>query len=172
MRKFFFSALFLSMLSSCGDGDLQIETIDFDSISVQYCDDPVAASSNILFKINEDEALILDLQSGALNNGIIGDTITTESLVSSQSTITYRIFSDDVSSDYFCDDIPVVTPTVIEEVEAEDGTVFIETMIDADTTNYVHTITLSGISFVNTAGDRITNLTIDEFGEVTTVISN
>ncbi|KQC28544.1 hypothetical protein [Flagellimonas eckloniae] len=172
MRKFFFSALVLVTFFSCGDGDLQIETIDFDSISIQYCDDPVASSNNILFKINGDEALILNLQSGALNNGVVGDTITTESAVSSQSTITYRIFSDDVSSDYFCDDIPLATPTVVDEIEAEDGSVFIETIIDADTTNYVHTITLSGISFVTTSGERITNLTIDEFGEVTTTIPN
>ncbi|MEP5913323.1 MAG: hypothetical protein ABJ277_07610, partial [Flavobacteriaceae bacterium] len=160
----------LFIVFSCGDGDLQIETIDFDDISIQYCDDPVADSNNILFKINESEALILNLQSGALNNGVVGETITTESAVSSESTITYRIFSDDVSSDYFCTDIPLASPTVVEEVEAEDGTVFIETISDTDATNYVHTITLSGISFVNTTGERITNLTIDDFGEVTTVI--
>ncbi|MDC6367497.1 MULTISPECIES: hypothetical protein [Flavobacteriaceae] len=172
MRKFFFPSLLALMLSSCSDGDLQIETIDFDSVSIEYCDDPVANSANILFKINEDEALIMNLQSGTLNKGTIGETVTTESTVPGQTQITYRIFSEDVSDNYFCDDIPPVTPTVVDEIEAEDGLVIIETTMDADTTNFVHTISLSGISFVTESGDRITNLTINEFGEVTTVISN
>ncbi len=172
MRKFFLPCLLLCALISCSDGDLQIESIDFDSVTAQFCTDPQADSDNILFKINDDEALILDLQSGVLNNGVLNETITTESTVPSQSKITYRIFSDNVSTAYFCDEIPPVTPTVIEEIEAEDGSVIIETVSEADGTNFVHTIRLSGVSFVNSAGERITNLTIDEFGEVTTVIAN
>lgn len=172
MRKLSLPILLMFILSSCSDGDLQIETIDFDSVSPESCDDLQAATSNLLFKINDDEALILDLQSGALNNGVVGETITTESTVPSQSSITYRIFSEDVSNNYFCDEIPPVTPTVVQEIEAEDGTVIIETTADADNTNFVHTISLSGISFVTTSGERITNLTINEFGEVTTVVSN
>lgn len=172
MGKYFFLIPLIGMLFSCGDGDLQIDTIDFDNVSVQFCTAPQVSAKNILFKINGDEALIMELQSGVLNNGVVGETVTTESAVPGQTQITYRIFSDDVSKNYFCDAIPPVTPTVIEEIEAEDGTVFIETMADADSTNFVHTISLSGISFVNSKGERITNLTINEFGEVTTVISN
>ena len=74
---------------------------------------------------------------------------------------------------YFCDDIPVVSPTVIDEVIAEDGLVIIETTVDPeDETVFVHTISLSGISFVTGNGERITNLAINEFGEVTTAIPN
>lgn len=160
------------MLFACSDGDLQIETIDFDSVSVQFCTAPQTTTKNILFKINEDEALIMELQSGVLNKGVVGQTVTTQSSVPSQTQITYRIFSDNVSKAYFCDDIPPVTPNVVEEIEAEDGTVIIETTADAENTNFVHTISLSGISFVNSKGERITNLTIDEFGEVTTAVPN
>ncbi|MDC6384526.1 hypothetical protein D2V93_06035 [Flagellimonas taeanensis] len=170
MRKLFLSMLCAGMFFSCSDGDLQIETIDFDSVSLQYCTAPSTTTKNILFKINENEALILELQSGVLNRGVIGDTIVTESTVPGQSQITYRIFSDDVSKNYFCDDIPAADPVVADEVEAEDGLVFIETIMDADSTNFVHTINLSGISFVTGNGERITNLNISEFGEVTTAI--
>ena len=122
-----------------------------------------------MFKINESEALILELQSGALNNGVIGDTIITESTVPNQSQITYRVFSDGVDNDYFCDDIPTVEPTVVQEVVAEDGLVIIETMLaENDSTLFAHNISLSGISFVTGNGERITNLAINEFGEVTT----
>ncbi|WP_318342675.1 hypothetical protein [Flagellimonas baculiformis] len=170
MRKLFLSMLCAGMIFSCSDGDLQIETIDFDSVSPQFCVAPQTTAKNILFKINENEALILELQSGVLNRGVVGDTIVTESTVPSQSQITYRIFSDDVDKNYFCDDIPTTDPVVIDEVEAEDGLVFIETIMDADSTNFVHTISLSGISFVTGNGERITNLSINEFGEVSTAI--
>ena len=172
MGKFFFLISCMGLLCSCSDGDLQIETIDFDSVSVQFCTTPQTTTKNILFKINEDEALIMELQSGVLNKGVVGETVVTESAVPSQTQITYRIFSDNVSKGYFCDDIPPVTPTVVEEIEAEDGTVIIETVANAENTDFVHTISLSGISFVNDIGQRITNLTINEFGEVTTAIPN
>lgn len=170
MRKTFFLILCAGMFFSCSDGDLQIETIDFDSAAIQYCTAPSTTSKNILFKINEGEALILELQSGVLNKGVVGDTIVTESTVPGQSQITYRVFSGDVDKDYFCEDIPTVDPVVVDEVEAEDGLVIIETFADEDGTNFVHNISLSGISFVTGNGERITNLSINEFGEVTTAI--
>lgn len=170
MKKILFF-LVLILFIACDDGDLQIETLDFDSVNLAFCDTPVASTSNILFKINGDEALILTLQSGVLNNGVIGnDTIVTESSVASQSQITYRIFSDNVSTAYFCNDIPPVTPTVVEEIEAEDGTVTIKSIMSADSTLFNHVIELSGISLVSGTGERITDLTISEFGEVTTAV--
>ncbi|RIV69830.1 hypothetical protein [Flagellimonas aequoris] len=170
MGKYFFLALCSLALFACSDGDLQIETIDFDSVSLQYCTAPATTSKNILFKINDNEALILELQSGVLNKGVVGDTIVTESTVPSQSQVTYRIFSDGVSKNYFCDDIPTVDPVVVDEVEAQDGMVIIETYADTEGTNFVHNISLSGISFVTGSGERITNLNISAFGEVTTAI--
>lgn len=172
MRKFILFVLCCwGLLFSCSDGDLEIETIDFDSVDIEYCTDPVTDEKNILFKINEDEALILELESGVLDNGVVGDTITTESDIPDDSQLTYRIFSDDVDDDYFCDDIPVVSPTVLEEVEAEDGLVIIETMVDPDDdTQFIHTISLSGISFVTEDDERITNLSISDFGDVYTDI--
>ncbi|TAI49346.1 hypothetical protein [Flagellimonas allohymeniacidonis] len=170
MRKFFLLLCSLGIAISCSDGDLQIEVIDFNDITPQSCSSADPASSNILFKINDTEALILNLQSGVLNNGVVGETVTTESEVPGGSTLTFRVFSGGVTSNYFCDAIPPATPTVIEEINATDGSILIETVIDADTTNFVHTIRLSEITFVNAGGERITNLTIDEFGEVTTTI--
>ncbi|MBO0322070.1 hypothetical protein J0X14_07160 [Muricauda sp. CAU 1633] len=170
MGKYFFLTLCAGMLLSCSDGDLQIETIDFDSVALQYCTAPIRNTKNIMFKINDDEALILELQSGVLNKGVIGETITTESTIPSQSQVTYRIFSDGVTKTYFCDDIPATEPIVVEEIEAEDGTVIIETTANEDNTEFVHTIRLSGVSFVTDTDERITDLTISEFGEVSTAV--
>lgn len=163
-RVFLF--IFLICLVSCNDGDLEIETVDFDSIdTIQSCDDVSVSTSNVLFKINGDEALIVELPSGLLLNEVT--TTDLESAVPGATTITYRIFSDDVTSDYFCSSIPEITPTVLEEIEAEAGTVFITTVAGEDDT-FEHTIELSGISFVTENGNRITDLQISEFGTVTT----
>ncbi|WP_036379147.1 hypothetical protein [Muricauda sp. MAR_2010_75] len=170
MGKYFFLVLYMGMFLSCSDGDLQIETIDFDSVAIQYCTAPIRNTKNIMFKINDDEALILELQSGVLNKGVVGETVTTESAIPNQSQVTYRIFSDGVTKNYFCDDIPTTEPTVVEEIEAQDGTVTVETTANEDNTEFVHTIRLSGISFVTGTDERITDLTINEFGEVTTAV--
>jgi len=158
---------FVALFYSCNDGDLQIETIDFDSVAISTCESTVTTSSTIFFKINSEEALILELQSGVLKNEVSDGEIT--SLVPSQSKITYRIFSDNVTSDYFCDAIPTTTPTVIEEIESEDGEVLITTILSEGTTDtFEHTIQLSGITFITSTDQRITDLQINDFGTITT----
>ncbi|MGI9545956.1 MAG: hypothetical protein ACR2MM_01870 [Flavobacteriaceae bacterium] len=162
-----FLTLFLLFLIACNDGDLQIETIDFNSASIQFCESSTDISSTFFFKLNTAEALLLELQSGILKNEPSDGTIV--STVPGQSQITYRTFSDDVSSNYFCDQVPPVTPVVLEEILAEGGEVFITTIqSETDTTIYEHSIELSGVSLVNSQGERITDLNIDSFGTITT----
>ncbi len=156
------------MFFACNDGDLQIETVDFDSIeTVQSCDDISATTENVLFKINGDEALILNLPSGLLKNEV--STTEIESIIPGNSQISYRIFSETVTSSYFCDSPPPLTPTVLEEIEAEAGSIFVTTTTEDDIT-YTHNIQLSGITFLNENGSRITDLQVNEFGTVTTTV--
>ncbi len=160
------------LFHSCDDGDLQIETLDFDSVAVQFCTDPIDPTlSNVFFKINGDEALILTLQANALNNGVVGtDTIPTAINLSTQTQLVYRIFSDNVDTAYFCDAIPPTEPVVTEEIVAESGQIIINSVLSEDGTMFVHTIQLSGIILVNSIGESITDLTINDFGEVMTPV--
>lgn len=159
--------LFFLLFISCNDGDLQIQTIDFESSSIQFCDTSVDINSTFFFKLNPTEALILDLQSGILQNQPSDGSIISN--VPGQSQVTYRTFSDDVTKNYFCDQIPPATPVVVEEILAEGGQVLVTTIQSVtDTTLYEHTIELSGITLVNSQGQRITNLKIDDFGTITT----
>ena len=169
MRGSFIFLLCTGLFFSCGDNDLEIEAINFNDVALQFCTAPRTNAKSTLFKINETETLILELQSGVLGRGVVGDTIVTESTVPGQSQLTYRIFSAEATKNYFCDDIPTVDPQVVEEVGAEGGTIIVETMA-RDSINFVHNIRLSGISFVTGEGERITNMNIDQFGEVTTAI--
>lgn len=150
----------------CNDGNLQIETVDFDSITqVQNCGTLSTTAANVLFKINGDEALILTLPSGLLKNTVTTEAL--ESAVPGNSKISYRVFSENVAKAYFCDAPPPLTPTVNQEIEAQGGSVFITTT-QIDSITYSHNIQLSGISFVNEDGSRITDLQVNEFGVVTT----
>lgn len=165
MKKYLFIACSL-WLFGCDDGNLQIETVDFDSITqVQNCGTLSTTASNVLFKINGDEALILSLPAGLLKNEVTSVAI--ESAVPGNSKVSYRIFSDAVARAYFCDAPPPLTPTVLEEIEAQGGSVFITTT-QTDSITYSHNIQLSGISFVNEDGSRITDLQVSEFGIITT----
>ncbi len=167
--KNYLTFLLCLALCSCDDGDLTIETIDFDDIAIDYCDTTVSTNTTLFFKINGNEALILTLASGTLKN--VASDGEVEYPISSSTTLTYRDFSDDVTSTYFCNLIPATEPTVVEEIEAESGSVLIAStaVVDGDTTTYEHTIRLSGITFINASNNqRITDLSINDFGTVTT----
>ena len=160
--------LFLFIIA-CDDGDLAIETIDFNSISsIESCNDNEVSPilSNVLFKINTDEVLILELPALAIEN--IEQTDELNVTATGTTRVTYRIFSDNVTTNYFCNDIPLTEPTVLNEIIAEDGKVLITTVLNDDGETYNHTIQLSGISLVTSDDSRITDLSINEFGEVST----
>ncbi len=153
-------------LSACSSGDLEIETIDFDEVAIQNCGTATTATE-LFFKIDNSEALILQLESGLLANADSGGEI--ESTIPGNSQLTYRLFDDAVSSSYFCGEIPPATPVVLQEVEAEAGSVLITTVRDAaDTTLFTHEIRLAGVSFITSNGERLTNISVEEFGTVTT----
>ena len=163
MKKcFLLSSLYL--LLSCSDGDLQIETLDFDNIAVQNCG-KLSINTELFFKINDNEALILTLQSGVLKNEITVEDI--ESAVPGQSKLIYRTFSDKATTDYFCNNVPTVSPIVQGEIIATKGFVIIKT-VASDNDTFEHTIKLSNITLLKDDGTRITDLTINEFAKLTT----
>ncbi len=158
--------MLLSGLAACSDGALEIDTIDFNQESIQFCGS-ASTSTTLLFKLKGPETLILELQSGLLRNEASADTLS--SAVPGQSQLIYRLLSDQATTGYFCDPIPPLTPTVVEEILAAEGTVQVFTTRNpSDTTQFEHAIRLKGISFVNEAGERLTNLSVDEFGTLVT----
>ena len=137
MKKYLLIGCYL-LFFGCNDGDLQIETVDFDSIdTVQNCGTLSASASNVLFKINDDEALIVSLPSGLLKNEVSSTVL--ETIDNSNSQVSYRIFSETVTSAYFCDSPPPLTPTVLEEIEAEGGSILVTTTTE-DNITFTHSI--------------------------------
>ena len=114
MKKLILPLLTL-ILFACSDGDLQIEIIDFNEENMEFCG-TADISTELFFKIRDNESLILELQSGLLQNEASTDTIL--SSIPGQSQLIYRTFNGDVSNSYFCDAFPPANPSVVEEITA------------------------------------------------------
>ena len=175
MKKITVALLLLAAIA-CSDGDLQIENIDFDGGTVAFCPlqfNQTDIQRTLLFKIVEDEALILELQSGLIANETSSDPET--SSLANQSTLTYRLFSENVTSSYFCNDIPPATPTILEETTASSGVLslisFVDTVTSA-TKTYAHDISVSDLTLLGNNGERITDGPGLDFGTYTTTVDS
>ncbi len=122
---FFLAITFLS----CNDGDVEIPSFDFSS-TINECND-----NTVLYKLgnnNSLEALILTLASSDIPTTVPTNLTKTLSLGSDRS-ITYRLFSESVTTGYFCQSIPPTTPTITRNWEATAGSIVIDTEVINDT---------------------------------------
>ncbi|MGS2740108.1 hypothetical protein [Sinomicrobium sp. M5D2P17] len=152
MKSTFFGILpAIVFLAGCNDGDLEIERVDFSESSITGCDN--FEDTGLLFKIAENEALLLQLESDFLRNRITADSI--ESDIPGSSQLYYRFFDDAVTNDYFCNTVPPSTPTVQQEVVATGGIIRALSTPKSDGTGFNHGIVIHGAVLVNDAGERV-----------------
>ncbi|MCL9804533.1 hypothetical protein NAT51_03305 [Flavobacterium amniphilum] len=137
-------ALFVSvlLLSGCDDGDIIVENFNFGSQSVQKCSD-----SNTLYKTNDKEALIFVTPEEKFSN----ETQTQTYVVDTETSITYRKYSEDVITSSICG---TPTQTITEEWSClAGGTVEIKSTPIYDTNDptkiiaYNHAITFKNVVF-------------------------
>lgn len=162
------ATIVLGVLWGCSDGELQLEALDFNDTAISYCGTSVTSETQLLFKISGREAIILELEEGLLQE--VADTTIT-SQIPGNTRLVYRLFSDDVSTSYFCDELPPAKPIVVDEAEATEGELTITTSVNANDPELLdHNLQLSGINLENDRGERITDLRINEFGIVSTTL--
>ncbi|MEM9142152.1 MAG: hypothetical protein AAGA86_04145 [Bacteroidota bacterium] len=164
------------LLCSCDDGDLQIEAVNFDDVSLSSCDSSGSTETTFFFKIDGDEALLLELSSGLLENSTSLDGSIQDNISSSGTPqLIYRLFTDDVSSSYFCDEVPPLEPTVLVENLASAGDLTILSNVGdvtASAKNYNHNITLTNLTLNNDQNERLTDTSTLEYGDFTTTATN
>ncbi|WP_372747011.1 hypothetical protein [Lutibacter sp.] len=135
-------------LFSCNDGDLDVPSFDFED-TVNSC------GEYVLYVENSSGTEVLAI---TLTNGELGTTVGEESYDTSTSLlVVYRIFDDEISSSYFCQDIPPTTPEVISSLDAESATINIvttEIIEDSVVTGYSYEISISDLLFMD-GDDRI-----------------
>ncbi|UMB61530.1 hypothetical protein MHL31_04820 [Lutibacter sp. A80] len=143
-------------LLSCNDGD-------FDIPDFEFTEDINSCGETILYRLNSGSTEVIILQ---LSESDLGTTVGEKSYeISTTQNVIYRIFDDAIDSDYFCQEIPPATPQVLKELEAESGTIVINTIAIVDDENedeneeeeiigYTYEITISDLLFLDD-NDRI-----------------
>tara|TARA_B100001093_G_scaffold520406_1_gene615506 strand:+ start:6548 stop:7051 length:504 start_codon:yes stop_codon:yes gene_type:complete len=155
------TALFISFATfiACNDGGLEVENIDFNGINISYCG-TLDLEEQLLFKLNDREALILELPNAFFTL----EEKNREYTIPSAAQLTYRIFDEKVTTTYFCSLIPEITPNVVNSYEAIGGKLLATSTLNSETNRYDYIIELQEVSFALNETERITNLSIEEFG--------
>jgi hypothetical protein len=106
-------------LFSCNDGDFDIPAFEFTE-TVNSC------GEYLLYKTNTEGTEVLML---SLTNTQLGATEGEKTYsISTTLKVTYRIFDEKITDSYFCQEIPPATPLVLKELEANEGTLIINTI--------------------------------------------
>lgn len=161
MKKLIVLVTSLFLLQSCDDGDLILETFNFNNETVQKC-------NNLLFVTKEKEILILNIpSSNFLEEPTVEGSPRIYTLTNSDELI-YRLYNENVNSTAICSEIPPVSPIALEEYKALPGgqiqiitTVLpsVDETTKTTTINYIHQIKLINVQFTN--GEK--NLIYEEF---------
>ncbi|WP_420574311.1 hypothetical protein [Kordia sp.] len=169
MKKILLLLVLAFTFFSCDDGDLTLEEIDLTTTAdVDAC--TIQSGVTLLFKINASESLILEAPADLIINEVTEDeeSVRTKTL-NSQAFCYYRSFESNITTGYFCDELPsdigitleytAVSGTVeVTTTEALEGTVL---------TGYDHLIILKDVVFTGTNGQDVRYAEF-EYGMVTT----
>ena len=108
----------LAVFSSCDDGDVAVQSFDFEDQSLSYCDN----DQSILFYVRNSsgtEAVLADLTVNLAN--LLSAGVLSYELAGNTNNVAYRIFDASADPDYFCSAIPPTRPMVIDELIATSG---------------------------------------------------
>ena len=170
MKKIFCSIAALILLAGCDDGDMTFKTFDFTGIAPAQC----TADTDILYKINGTEALVLTINSAtALLNAEtpIGEPRSIP-VGSGGTTLTYQNYSATISGPRLCGTgTPQLGVNVIDEWKGEGFLEVVTNKVTNDEghiTGYTHQITLRTITFTKDSSNEEVRITDNNFGSIDT----
>jgi len=160
MKRFLGVLACVFALNSCDDGDLTLETIDFEDATTQSC-----STNDIIYKLKEKEALLLEIPESSFENEPTDpDTPTIIDIDNSTYRVVYRFYDGTVAADNICNTIPPALPYVTDQWTATSGKIQIITTA-VKTTNttenstrisgYNHNIVFKNITFAKTNGTQV-----------------
>ena len=128
MKKLFNLISAILLCSSCNDGDIVLTNFDFDDQNLEICGD---VGDYVFFKVNTSikESISLRLNTTVVlftEPGIVAY------ILNESNFVNYRKFSEDVSSSYFCNNIPPTSPLADQDYIATSGTALLTTEISLD----------------------------------------
>lgn len=153
MKKLFGILVCFLLLTGCDDGDLVLESFDFDTVAIQKC-----PNKNLLFKINGDELLLMDIPASFFPPEVTPADQPRIVTISGTNQVLYRKYSGTASNNTICSEIPPANPTVNAQWTAANGGTIQITTTERTTTDPVtnettlvghnHQIKFTNIQFV------------------------
>lgn len=135
MKKLLFLFVVL-LLVACDDGNFDVPSFEFDN-QVSVCGTYVLHIKNS----SSTETLAITLSETDLP-----DTEgTTELEITAVRGVNYRIYNGAIGTEYFCQNLPPTEPRVIRELNAESGTIVLETSVVGS--KLEHEISFSDLTF-------------------------
>jgi hypothetical protein len=160
MKRFIGVLVCVFALNGCDDGNLILETINFEDATTQSC-----TTNDILYKLKEKEALLLEIpKSSFVNEPTDPDNPTQINIDNSIYRVVYRFYNGKVAPDNICNTIPPALPNATDQWTASSGKIQIITTPVKTTnttenstriTGYNHNIVFKNITFAKTNGNQV-----------------
>lgn len=163
MKKFLGLLVFILTLNGCDDGDVKVESLNFDGVTANSC-------GEVIYKIKGNQALFLKIPAitDAFKNEITPLNTPRIVPIGGEVVVRYRGYSGDVTADNICPDvIQPISPVATIEWVAISGDIEITTTavwsapdaITGATTlvKYNHNIVFRKIVFAKPDGQQIYN---------------
>ena len=149
----------LLFITSCDDGNLTVDAIDFSDVPVQKC-----SEKDVYYKVKDAEMLFIEIPASTFTEDETLDGVPIEVTINTTNKVTYRKYDDTVSSLNLCPTVPDGTPNVIEQWNASAGIIeitaaAIKTTNSTDNstriTGYTYNINLKNITFQKPDGPQV-----------------
>jgi hypothetical protein len=159
MKRIVGLLILVLLLNGCDDGNLVLETINFEDATTQSC-----STNNILYKLKEKEALLLEIPTSSFTNEPTEIGTPAEITIGGSNRVVYRFYNGTVAANNICETIPPATPSVTDQWTATGGTIQITTTAiktsnttDNSTkiTGYNHNIVFKNITFAKANGTQV-----------------
>lgn len=160
MKRFLVVLVCALALHSCDDGNLTVETVDLGTAVTKSC-----SNNNVIYKLNKQEALLLEIPSTTFaNEPTVDGNPTLIDINNTTIRVVYRFYDGLVTSDNICNSIPPATPIVTNQWTTNSGkvqitTTAIKTTNAADNSTrisgYNHNITFKNITFIKSNGTQV-----------------
>lgn len=150
MKNITLLVTFCFLLFSCDDGDLTLASFNFENVSIEKC-----GTKNFVFQKKNKEVLIVEIPEESFENEVTATGEPRIISITSANKVTYRNYSENLTSNTICDDLPAASPFVTKEWLATGGTIEVITTEqlndDDELIGYLHTITFKNMNFSSTS---------------------
>ncbi|GAA4277965.1 hypothetical protein [Aquimarina mytili] len=175
MNKVFSLIIFILLITSCSEGDIIENDIDFNA-SLESCSN-LNDNTFVFYKIDDsiNQALSLGFTSTTFEVDTVPEDLSiTIPLNETTNTLFYRKFGSAINgADYFCASVPPSGVTITQELIGSDGSIVITYTVDSTTsteTIYNRNIALQNVTIIG--ADRVIRQEVLEFGSDKITITN